>query len=180
MSVRKSQDLKREKIAKGQIIQDPNTQPGVAPASNGDSFVPSTEWQDVPDWAVLPNGGQYRTNFQTRVNQARWDEPVPGPETVIDKRKLATPPQGPSLQIPPAPIGKNGAQASSEPNFVMYDRPKNRPTIGQAKKIDHRPGDSGMHRAPAIGTRREAACLSSAFYRCDDISIRCAAAIPAA
>jgi hypothetical protein len=137
MSVRKSQDLKREKIAKGQIIRDPSTQPGVTAASNDDSFIPSTEWQDVPDWAVLPNGAQYRTNIQTGVNQARWDEPVPGPETVIDKRRLGTPPpQAPSPQVASAPISNNGAQAPSKPNFILCGPLKKAPPGRQAKKID--------------------------------------------
>src|ERR1700730_15296058 len=54
---------------------------------NGSSgfFVPSKEYQNVPDWAAMPNGGEYKVNIDTGVNQARWDTP-PGPETVIDKR----------------------------------------------------------------------------------------------
>src|SRR5271166_2482915 len=45
-------------------------------------FVPSTDWQEVPDGIVLPNGFEVRMNFATGKNEARWDEPVPGPETV--------------------------------------------------------------------------------------------------
>jgi hypothetical protein len=62
------------------------------PGVNGEApFIPSTEWQDVPDWAVLPNGGEYRMNLQDGRNQVRWHEPVPIPETVIDRRTLKTP-----------------------------------------------------------------------------------------
>jgi hypothetical protein len=48
-------------------------------------FVPSKEWQTIPDWAAMPNGGEYRMNQASGINQARWDDP-PGPETVFDKR----------------------------------------------------------------------------------------------
>jgi len=63
-----------------------------ASAQTDGIFVPSKEWQDVPDWAdPLPPCGEYRTSFNTNRRQARWDNP-PGAETVFDKRagKLQT------------------------------------------------------------------------------------------
>jgi AAA domain len=71
------------------MTADNNTTPGAKsdegmPSKDGTTdyeFVPSTEWQDVPDWAVLPNGGEY----DMARRRARWDNPPP-PETVTDKR----------------------------------------------------------------------------------------------
>jgi len=50
-------------------------------------FVPSTTWQDVPDYLAIPGGGGFeaKINIDTKCNQARWDNP-PKPEEVIDKR----------------------------------------------------------------------------------------------
>jgi Bifunctional DNA primase/polymerase, N-terminal len=44
-------------------------------------FVPSKEWQDVPEELVMPNGGVIRVNFTTGKKQIRWDNPPP-PDTV--------------------------------------------------------------------------------------------------
>ena len=49
-------------------------------------FIPSTEWQVVPEGVAVPPGGEYRANMATHISEARWDNP-PGPETVIDNRK---------------------------------------------------------------------------------------------
>lgn len=38
------------------------------------AFVPSTEWQEIPEGAVLPNGGEYRFDQATGKNYARWSE----------------------------------------------------------------------------------------------------------
>jgi hypothetical protein len=35
-------------------------------------FVPSAEWQEVPEGVVMPNGGTFRMNLQTGKNEARW------------------------------------------------------------------------------------------------------------
>jgi hypothetical protein len=48
-------------------------------------FIPSRQWQDLPDWAAVPPGGHYDMNIETGKNKVRWDNP-PGPETVVDKR----------------------------------------------------------------------------------------------
>src|SRR6267378_4249668 len=44
-------------------------------------FVPSKEWQDVPEELVMPNGGEIRVNLATGKKQIRWDNPPPA-ETV--------------------------------------------------------------------------------------------------
>jgi putative DNA primase/helicase len=45
------------------------------------SFVPSREWQDIPEGLVMPNGGEMRTSFATGREEIRWDNPPP-PESV--------------------------------------------------------------------------------------------------
>jgi len=81
-------------------------------------FVPSKEWQDVPDWAdPLPPCGQYRNNFDTNRRQARWDNP-PGPETVFDKRTGKPQTVGASQKT--AQNG-NGSQASAETNNKPHE-----------------------------------------------------------
>jgi hypothetical protein len=35
-------------------------------------FIPSTEWQEVPDGTILPNGGEYRFDQKSGKNFARW------------------------------------------------------------------------------------------------------------
>jgi hypothetical protein len=49
-------------------------------------LIPSTSWQRVPSWAVLPNGGEYCLNGTTEEKFVRWNPPVPSPEAVIDRR----------------------------------------------------------------------------------------------
>jgi hypothetical protein len=70
---------------------------------NTTAFVPSTQWQDIPDWAVLPNGGEYQMDFITGVNQVRWNPPVPPASAVLDKRTLP----GGNGQCPPPPVTSN-------------------------------------------------------------------------
>src|ERR1700692_1356699 len=40
-------------------------------------FVPSKDWQDIPEGMVMPNGGEFRMNMPTGRNQARWETPPP-------------------------------------------------------------------------------------------------------
>jgi hypothetical protein len=75
MSVKTSKQARQDAAARAQ-----------AGANNGDYFVPSTEYQDIPDWAAVPRGGDYKMNTATNRKQARWRAPVPEPEKVIDKR----------------------------------------------------------------------------------------------
>ena len=73
-------------------------------------FYPSSEYQLVPDWALIPLGGEGWVNETTQKRWWRWSDPVPGPETVIDKRT------GLPQQIPPAPPTpepKHNSQADS-------------------------------------------------------------------
>jgi P4 family phage/plasmid primase-like protien len=44
-------------------------------------FVPSKEWQEVPEGLVMPNGGQIRSSFATGKKEIRWENPPP-PESV--------------------------------------------------------------------------------------------------
>lgn len=97
MTVRHSTEVREEKIKTGKVIrhdsnngqtQSAEDKPEAQRQAVDASFIPSTEWQDVPDWAAVPPGGTYRVDMATGKSQARWDNP-PGPETVVDKRKLA-------------------------------------------------------------------------------------------
>jgi hypothetical protein len=55
------------------------------PEGAGFAFSPSSNYQEVPEWAAVPPGGEYKVNMATGKTEARWDKP-PGPEAVIDKR----------------------------------------------------------------------------------------------
>jgi hypothetical protein len=55
------------------------------PEGPGFAFSPSSNYQEVPEWAAVPPGGEYKVNMATGKTEARWDKP-PGPEAVIDKR----------------------------------------------------------------------------------------------
>jgi hypothetical protein len=58
-------------------------------------FVPSTQWQDVPDGIAVPPGGEYKINPNTGLRQARWDNPPPPDQvkkvTPRDQQAAATP-----------------------------------------------------------------------------------------
>lgn len=86
-------------------------------------FVPSDQWQDVPDWAAVPNGGHYRMNPNTGINQARWDLPIPPASSVIDKRTLP----GANGQQSPAPASSPAVPQSSplpaNPSYVQTAGP---------------------------------------------------------
>jgi len=47
---------------------------GAAPAPPTVAFVPSPEWQVVPDGFPCPPGGEFNMNVQTGVNQGRWPD----------------------------------------------------------------------------------------------------------
>jgi hypothetical protein len=38
-------------------------------------FIPSTDWQEIPDGIAVPAGGEYRMNISTGLRQARWNDP---------------------------------------------------------------------------------------------------------
>jgi hypothetical protein len=48
------------------------TDAGAAPVPPKAKFTPSTEWQEIPEGIVLPNGGEYRFDQRTGKNYARW------------------------------------------------------------------------------------------------------------
>lgn len=48
----------------------------VLPAVSGGTFEPSSEWQEVPPGYPCPPGGEFRMDFQTGKNWARWPEPA--------------------------------------------------------------------------------------------------------
>ena len=78
-----------------------------------EQFIPSNQFQPVPDWAAVPPGGEYKVNMATGVTEARWDKP-PGPETVIDKRT------GQSQPIPP--VGESEPWVSKIANKFTAQR----------------------------------------------------------
>jgi putative DNA primase/helicase len=75
-----------------------------------ETFYPSGEYQLIPDWALIPPGGEGWVNETTRKKWWRWPDPAPGPETVIDKR-TGLPQSTPAT--PPAPEPKHNSQAGS-------------------------------------------------------------------
>lgn len=50
-------------------------EPLAAPA--GKRFVPSSEWQDLPDGFACPPGVEWRTNLTTGTSQVRWPDLAP-------------------------------------------------------------------------------------------------------
>jgi putative DNA primase/helicase len=109
-------------------------------AQNGnyapDRFIPSTEWQEVPDWAVLPNGGEYRVDTATGKSWARWNDPVPGPEMVIDRRHAKAKPE-PQQDPVPETEPEIKENASPAPTPVP---PSPRPASTWPTDSYHRPG----------------------------------------
>ncbi len=97
-------------------------------------FVPSTQWQDVPDNVAVPPGGEYRVDIETGCRQARWDNP-PGPETVIDRRtgKAQERPQTGNVASQQNQLGADGF--SSIPNGDPPAEQKNI-SASKAPKID--------------------------------------------
>jgi hypothetical protein len=82
----------------GPAPQGPAPEPRAA-APQPERFVPSSQWQEVPDWAAVPSGGEYKVNMATGKTEARWTGNIPGADKVVDKRKGkhlgATPPPRP-------------------------------------------------------------------------------------
>jgi hypothetical protein len=55
----------------------PETPQGFEPAREAaaaKTFVPSTQWQEIPEGTVLPNGGEYRFDQASGKNFARWNQ----------------------------------------------------------------------------------------------------------
>lgn len=88
---------------------NPETQ-GVPRPVQGQAFVPSTEWQEVPPNTVLPNGGEYRMDQVTGKSFARW-KAENLPPTMPEALPVAEPPAN---QPQPAQIHKPAVPSSGE------------------------------------------------------------------
>src|SRR5262245_13592999 len=77
-------------------------------------FIPSTEWKEVPPWAQVPPNGEFKRIYRTGALLYRWKEPIPGPETVIDKRTGKP-------QVVRSPQPERG---SSRPSYVQAVTPE--------------------------------------------------------
>jgi putative DNA primase/helicase len=98
-------------------------------------FPPSDKYQPIPDLTQLelPPGGQYYTNGHTGVSYVRWPAPVPGPETVIDKRtgksqvvplqeELASAGQEASSESKPEPVNPSYVEAVTPEEEEQYSK----------------------------------------------------------
>jgi hypothetical protein len=77
-----------------------------------EAFYPSTEYQPVPSWVVLPAGAIRDFDYVRGVPLARWNPPVPPPQSVIDNRT------GKPQQIPivgPAPVETTAKDVPQQP-----------------------------------------------------------------
>jgi putative DNA primase/helicase len=87
---------------------------------SSDFFIPSTEWQEVPDWVQLPPGWKREFHLSKKVQVYRWPEPVPGPETVIDKR-TGQPQCLPRQQIEHSVSQPETPPQEANPNYVEQE-----------------------------------------------------------
>lgn len=99
-----------------------------------DQFIPSHDWQDVPDWAAVPPGGEYRVDMTTNKSQARWNDPVPGPETVVDTRTL------PKHPVPNPDAHQNGSipEQKEDPNWILGRNGETSEEWNERKKRENR------------------------------------------
>jgi hypothetical protein len=96
---------------------------------NPEFFEPSTVWQRVPDWAVLPNGGEYYMNGSNGEKFVRWNPPVPPPEAVIDRR-TGKPQLSPAQEKPGSPVSSDYAEPVSleeEREYAHEEQPREPP-----------------------------------------------------
>lgn len=79
-------------------------------------FVPSTEWQDMPDTdkVALPNGAITQTDFQTGKRRVRWDAPVPLESEVVYKK-------GKTAEARPCQDDHERASAEGQNGFAGVD-----------------------------------------------------------
>ncbi len=56
------------------LYREPTEEPAPAPPIpvSAGPFVPSSEWQTIPDGYPCPPGGEFKMNLQTGVNMGRW------------------------------------------------------------------------------------------------------------
>ena len=89
-----------------------------------DLFTPSTVFQPVPPWVVLPASAIRDFDYVRGLPLARWNPPVPGPETVIDKRTglpqiiLAQEESAPGAQLEPADQSSPQTPEPGNPSYV--------------------------------------------------------------
>jgi hypothetical protein len=83
------------------------------PWPNRWNFIPSKEWQRIPDHAdfIPPDGAQSRDGFDG--TEMRWTDPVPGPEKVGDRNTSAKTAKGPERSTQSA-NGQTDSQPKSE------------------------------------------------------------------
>jgi len=89
-----------------------------------DLFTPSTVFQPVPPWVVLPVGAIRDFDYVRGLPLARWNPPVPGLETVIDKRTglpQVVPSQEEHVSSPQAESA--GQDVISEPELESVNPP---------------------------------------------------------
>lgn len=70
------------------------------------SFVPSADWQEIPEGTVLPNGGEYRFDQATGKNYAKWSpEALSGmaPETTSPAQDAGQSGVAPQESVPTDP-----------------------------------------------------------------------------
>jgi putative DNA primase/helicase len=100
--------------------------------SPDDLFTPSTVFQPVPAWAVLPAGAIRDFDYVRGLPLARWNPPPPGPEAVVDKRTGL--PQVVPSQEELASAGKDGMSESKpepvNPSYVKAVTPEEEAEYG--------------------------------------------------
>jgi 2'-5' RNA ligase len=83
------------------------------------TFAPSSEWQEVPEGATVPPGGEIRMNMQTGKTEARWPVPQatrPAPAAKEPDPTIIPPAPKPAQAKPQAP---SQAQADAELEKVV-------------------------------------------------------------
>jgi hypothetical protein len=118
-----------------------------------ETFVPSAQWQDIPDWAILPNGGHYRFDLKTGVQQARWDPPIPGPDAVKCKPASDVLNEiytlvGAGAVLLPLPFGTKRSQHKNWPALRFVDTQTPRYQLNLVRAVNNK-GNVGVVLGPA-------------------------------
>lgn len=95
-------------------IKEPQSESVKAQGQNT-RFVPSTDWQEIPEGTVLPNGGEYRFDQSTGKNYARWS-----PENVNEAKASS-------------PAGVRGVAAEEAGSPVLGPRDEQTPLATEQK-----------------------------------------------
>jgi hypothetical protein len=117
------------------------------PTGQNAPFVPSAEWQEVPDGTILPNGGEYRFDQKSGKNFARWKpENLPVSDTELPIDAVA------ESQRSESPSGSR--QTVSESN-QSSSQPENTPsTTGVANRVLEEEAPSKVGIAHEYGEER--------------------------